>query len=268
MKKTISIMLIIILILSMLMVFNNSHAVNINQAYLYSIGQYTDLLKYNNINIITTYVVYQNNGIEYPAYCLQKDLLGVGEQGPYTVNVNQLLSDVMIWRAVINGYPYKSYEQLGCANKQEAYFATKQAIYCIIYNRTGSEYSAIGEAGQRTLNAMMQILNAARASTENKINSNLTLEESEGWILDNIDNKYISKIFTVKANATLEEYEITIDGQLPEGSKIVDLENKEKNKFNKDENFKIIMPITNISESRKFYSKCKSKCFNKTGFIW
>lgn len=268
MKKIVSIMLIIILILSMLIVFNNSNAVNINQADLYSIGQYTDLLKYNNINIITTYVVYKTNGIEYPVYCLQKDLQGVGEQGPYTVTVNQLLSDVMIWRTVINGYPYKSYEQLGCANKQEAYFATKQAIYCIIYNRTGSEYQGIGEAGQRILNAMLQILNAARASTENKINSNIIIEENQNWGIDNIDNKYLSKTFTVKALASLEEYEILIEGKLPDGSKVVNLKNEEKITFNKDETFKIIMPITNISESRKFYNKCKSKYFNKTNPFW
>lgn len=157
MKKIISIILISILILSTIFIINKSNATDINQAYLYSIGQYTDLLRYNNMNIQTTYVVYQKDGIEYPAYCMQKDLLGVGEQGPYTVNVNGLLTDVMIWRTIINGYPYKSYEQLGCANKQEAYFATKQAIYCIIYNRTGAEYQAIRRG--RTKNIKCYVAN-------------------------------------------------------------------------------------------------------------
>ena len=56
----------------------------------------------------------------------------------------------------------------------------------------------------------------------------------------------------------MEQYEIILEGNLPDGSKIVDFENNEKNKFNKEESFKIIMPITNLLEERKFYNKCKS----------
>ena len=50
--------------------------------------------------------------------------------------------------------PYKTVEELGVANQKEAYLATKQAVYCYLDNRNVEEYSGIGEAGTRTLNAL------------------------------------------------------------------------------------------------------------------
>ena len=59
---------------------------------------------------------------------------GVGEYDSYTVDIDSVLDDVKVWRTVINGYPYKSPSELGVANKYEAFQATKQAVYCILYN--------------------------------------------------------------------------------------------------------------------------------------
>ena len=63
-----------------------------------------------------------------------------------------------MWRYLINGYPYKTIEQLGCATKEEAFTATKQAIYCYIHGNDINDYEPIGEAGVRTINAMKQII--------------------------------------------------------------------------------------------------------------
>ena len=35
-------------------------------------------------------------------------LIGVGEYGAYTVDVDTVLDDDVIWRTIINGYPYKT----------------------------------------------------------------------------------------------------------------------------------------------------------------
>ena len=58
-----------------------------------------------------------------------------------------------------------------------------------------------GEAGERTLNAMLEIVSAARASTENKISPNLLIEEDQSWTIDSINNNYISKNFQIKSRS-------------------------------------------------------------------
>ena len=65
-----------------------------------------------------------------------------------------MIQDVGLWRRIVNGYPYKSIQELGVANKEEAFTATKQAVYCYLHENTPEDYEPIGEAGQRTLNAL------------------------------------------------------------------------------------------------------------------
>lgn len=45
------------------------------------------------------------------------------------------------------------------ATKEEAYLATRQAVYCAVYGRDPNSYHALGgAAGERTLNALKQIV--------------------------------------------------------------------------------------------------------------
>ncbi len=51
---------------------NAVYATTINSANLYSIGDCGSLLKYKGIVVKTNYVQYSNNGVSYPAYCMDK----------------------------------------------------------------------------------------------------------------------------------------------------------------------------------------------------
>lgn len=73
------------------------------------------------------------DGVEYPAYCLNREYPGVGEYDGYTVDIDAVLDNVQIWRTIINGYPYKTPAELGVENKYDAFVATKQAVYSILY---------------------------------------------------------------------------------------------------------------------------------------
>ena len=63
---------------------------------------------------------------------------GVEEAGDYRVELDKLLQEVtnkdinytQVWRTIVNGYPYKTPKELEVQSKEEAYFVTKQAIYC------------------------------------------------------------------------------------------------------------------------------------------
>ena len=124
---------------------------------------------------------------------MDKTKVGADTNG-YTVSVQDSIKDVGLWRMIINGYPYKSIQELGVANKEEAFTATKQAIYCYIHGNKLSDYAAIGVAGQRTLNAMSKIISSAQNSTENKISSTIKINKNFAeWKQDSIEKNYLSK---------------------------------------------------------------------------
>ena len=133
------------------------YAVDVNPINIVSTGDCGSLLIYKGIYVKTYYTQYTKDGVNYPAYCLDKTKQGVKDGLSYDVSVQNAINDVKLWRTIVNGYPYKSIQELGCANKEEAFTATKQAIYCYIHGNNPADYRAVGEAGQRTLNALNKI---------------------------------------------------------------------------------------------------------------
>ena len=193
-KQKNKIIAIILVAITLIMTFNISFAANLSSANLYSKGDCGNLLKYKGVTVLTTMVVYSNEGVEYPAYCMDKSLPGVGESGSYSVSINGLVSNALVWRAITNGYPYKTPTELGCANAKEAFTATKQAVYCMLYGNNVNDYTAIGEAGVRTLNALKTIVAKANTSTESKPSANIQItENSTYWNIDTANKKYVSK---------------------------------------------------------------------------
>lgn len=267
-KKSIKKIILIINIVVLLFTVSNVSRASffIDKANLYSKGECGQLLKYNGVIVKTEMVVYAKDNKEYPAYCLDVEKKGVTSSSAYDVTVEGLITDVSVWRAIINGYPYKTPEQLGCQNANEAYTATKQAVYCMIYNRGEelmSKYEGIGEAGQRTVVALKNIVNTARSSNEIKISSQINIEEKEDWKIDPLDNKYISKTYKTSGYGVLQDYDVTLSGNLPDGAKLVDEKNNEKVRFKNNECFKILLPISELKSNNKFKIIAKSKIETK-----
>lgn len=48
------------------------NAKTINSAYIYSIGDCGSLLTYKGVPVKVSYVEYTENGVHYPAYCMDK----------------------------------------------------------------------------------------------------------------------------------------------------------------------------------------------------
>ena len=258
MKKFLKISLIVIsiIILNMLLIINSVNAVNLGKINITSGGDCGRLLKYRGIEVIVYYAQYESNGVIYPAYCLDKTKQGVTDNIQYSVSVNESIKDVGLWRYIINGYPYKTIEELGCANKEEAFTATKQAIYCYIHGNNPADYEPIGEAGQRTLNALKMIVNNANNSTENMISNKITIEKLDtSFKQDSKEPEYISKSYKISSLGEIENYKITIEknnNELIEGMKITDSNNQIKNEFNPNENFKILIPIKYLNQKGDF----------------
>ena len=245
---------------------NNENAKNINSAYIYQTGDCGQLLRYKGITVKVSYVEYQNNGVCYPAYCMDKTKPGA-ETEPYEVSVKELIKDLELWKIIINGYPYKSFEQLGVANKEEAFTATKQAIYCYIHKNNPNDYTAIGKAGERTLNALKGILESAKNSNETQISNTININRNTlKWEQDKIDKEYVSRTYSVESKGNINEYQIYLkneNGIDLGGIKLTDENNIEKSEFKKGESFKILVPIKNMTDKGNIKIEVKAKVETK-----
>ena len=265
-KKLISIISIIVILIGLIPISSKA-VVPIDTAYIYANKKTEGLLMWKGLKIHTHLAVYKKDGKEYPAYCMNRELPGVEIGRSQTVDVKQLVNNVMVWRTIINGYPYKSISELGCNTEEEAYLATKQAVYCMLTNRDVNEYSAIGEAGERTLNALKTIVNNARNSNQTKVSSELTVNEQEKlWKIDNLDSSYISKTFLVTANTSMSKYTVNVKNLNIEGYKLVDQNNKEKTEFSNSEKFKILIPIQEVKQDGNFSIEVSAQVATKTVF--
>ena len=266
MKKFLRILLsvIILIILNCLTLFNSVYAVNLGEVNVYSAGDCGELLKYRGVIVKTTYAEYNSGDGLYPAYCLDKTQLGVGEIGDYNVDAGSMITDVKLWRIIVNGYPYKSLEELGVESAKEAFTATKQAVYCYIHGNDIDDYEAIGEEGERTLSALKQILEDANSSSETQKSSLITINKiSEDW---KQEGNYITKNYNVEHPANMNDYYVElekINNELPEGIKIVNINNKEEKKFLADEEFKIMIPIQSLKDDGNFKVLVKGRLDTK-----
>ena len=248
-------MIIAVFIINGLGFMNAVYATSMETANLYCIGDCGSLLKYKGGVVKVSYVQYSHNGVDYPAYCMNPNKPGAETQS-YDVSVQEALNDVGLWRIIINGYPYKTIEQLGVASKEEAFTATKHAVYCYLYGNNPNNYEGIGEAGARTLNAMHKIIQDAKQSNESKMTSTIEIQQVENeWKQDEIEKQYVSKVFKVTANAVLKKYKINITEEkqeLVQGIKITNSQNQETNEFMPEETFKVLIPIKSMAKAGSF----------------
>ena len=255
-----------LLIFNILNFINIANAESINVANIYSIGDCGNLLTYKGGTVKVSYVQYIQDGVEYPAYCMDKTKPGA-ETTPYTVSIQNAIQDVGLWRRIVNGYPYKTIQELGVVNKEEAFTATKQAIYCYIHGNNPDDYGAIGEAGERTLNAMKKIISDAQNSSEIKISSTLTINKNDDeWKQDENEKNYLSKTYTISAGSTIEKYKITLTKENSQdlgGLKLTDTSNQERTEFSPNEKFKILIPIKNMTEAGSFNIQVEAKVKTK-----
>ena len=226
----------------------------IKSAEPYSKGEVV-LFRYNGLGIGVEIQVYKKDGIEYPVYCLDKGKRGVETDFTYTVEVSEMLSNQKIWRAITNGYPFKTPQELGCNNMEEAYAATKMAVYDAMYNYDLSKFTTYSDldSNRRTINAIKQIITSARNSEETKITASLNVKQEEDkWKIDTLEEQYVSKIYTVKSPVENKKYTIDLTNNTDARIKITNVLNQEKLEFEADEKFKVLIPISDLESDGEF----------------
>ena len=255
MKKINKIVAIINLILILFSASYSSLAVSLGEdVNLYNKGECDHTLQADDgkgfYDLTCTYVEYKDSqNIGHPAYCIDRGIDGIGEYDNYNVNLAELIQDDRLWRVAINGYPYKTVEELNVANEYDAFFATKQAVYTILGGwDVDNHYKAVNERGERIIEAIRRMVNEGRYGTAQYgeptvgINKNGELETE---IIG--ETKYLVQKYAVTSVYPLKSYQIVIPNQV-EGTKIFD-ENGIETSNCTTSNFKIAIPYSSITSN-------------------
>ena len=128
---------------------------------------------------------------------MQSDLPGVGTEPEYSVNVNDVINDVRIWRVAINGYPYQSPQSMGLENQYDAFVATKQAIYRVLDGRdVNSFYNGGDSRGQAIKNAIIRLVDIGRNGTQTPMNTDVTTNKVGNFVED---GDYYSQEYSINS---------------------------------------------------------------------
>jgi len=252
-KKFVTMIVIIGLILSTNGMFHNETKAAtylVDEVYLYSKGGIVSF-NYQGVTTAVEFVVYEKDGVEYPAYSLNRKLIGVAEYQEIDAIVEKAVENAAVWRTIINGYPFMTPTQLNCNSEHEAFAATKLAVYDALYTYDWSDFEPINEQGERVIQAAKSISEKVKNSKETKIIGKVQIKEiTEGWKEDNKKKGYLSKTYQVETNAKSTKYKVNLGGLHINGIKVTDNQNKEKTEFVNGETFKVLIPISEIEEKR------------------
>ena len=182
------------------------------------------------------------------------------ERGDYTVDISELLDDDRIWRVIVNGYPYQTAATLGVDNSDDAYFVTKQAIYCVLINRNiDSVYRDTNSSGTKVIAAIKKLTNIGKNGKQTPESANLKVSKS-GTIKEEGD--YYSQKYTVTSAVTISQFKVNAISKFPEGSFVANNSGTAQTSFNGGETFKVMIPkdkFTNdINGTISVSSKCKT----------
>ena len=181
-----------------------------------------------------------------------------GEEDSYKVDVSTLLDNVQVWRTITAGFPYRSASQLGCSTNEDAFVATKQAVYCILYGyNPETRYNGGDARGVQIKNAIIALANEGRNGTRTPQTANVSVNRV-GDLVRNGDWCY--QEMCVSSFVNMGSYNITATNGLPDGSKIVNMNNKDQTTFGEREHFKIAIPTNKVINNMDITVAVRAKC--------
>jgi len=197
-------------------------------------------------DIQCNYICYKIDEGKYPAYCITHGVNGVDEEGSYTVTVNDLLKDELVYNTIINGYPYKTPVQLGVESADDAYVATKHAVNSVLLNRDVKNfYKAADEKGEKIIDAIYEISEKGKTGKVSNKSAELSIDK----IGDLVENEnYYYQEYRVNADVNISEYTVKSIESFPTGTYVADNKEANKTSFSPTEIFRIMIPKTELNK--------------------
>ena len=263
MKKVIKISNVLVVCLMLFINFSNVLAayqnsnIDLRCYRIYYNKNENRYIKYNSTSQrFYDYYYIDNEGNRYPAYCINLEIDGA-EKEEYDVNVSKKLDDKTLMNIILNGYPYKTLEELSLNTNEEARFSTQFAVWGYLNNLDFSKMEPLNESGFRVINAINQIYtNGVNGNIlTNKIN---VKEIDKEFKIDELNQEYYSKKYRLEYNENVKE--IILQNNNLE-IKACDLNNNVLDVITNQKEIKILVPREKITSdiSVKLTFKYKTK---------
>ena len=178
---------------------------------------------------------------EIPAYCVDPRLYGVPalvEEGTaIKYSAESIVNDPKVCGIIANGYPHMPLSTLGVNSVDEAYYATKTALWIYLLGNWSldglginpSLSSAERAAAERVLKATRDIYN--RGMTWNKMVSpklTATADQDTAYPVTINGESYYQQVITITSETwPIETVKLSLANGAPDGAKILDMNNQE-----------------------------------------
>ena len=194
-----------------------------------------------------TYYVYRSEltgqTTEIPAYCTDPRLYGVPalvpEGNSIKYGADGTVTDPKIMGICANGYPHIDLDTLGLSSIEEAYYATKTALWCYLLSTWSIDSLSVNPnadqaAAQRVLQATRNIYNRGMQwdkLVEPKLTA--TPDRDTAYAATVNGESVYQQIMTVTSETwSIEPVVLSLAAGAPSGTKILDMNNSEVSRLN------------------------------------
>lgn len=209
-------------------------------------------IKYDGRNVLHSSTWwYDSEGNKNPAFCVDPNKAGPGEYfaGKYDVSVAGAETNEKMAAIINNSIPYKTYQELGVNSEEEAYAATKAAIWCVIGVSKYTDRDKWSAPGKPQVTALFNKLvdlalnnpPAVKAAVYGVIKVDEEPVEEGNYFVQRFQVKETSN-----SGKKITKYKVELTGDYPDGTIITDEEGIEKTQFKGEETFAIRIPKTSV----------------------
>lgn len=209
-------------------------------------------IKYDGRNVLHSSAWwYDEDGNKNPAFCVDPNKAGPGEYfaGKYDLNVAGAETNEKMAAIINNSIPYKTYQELGVNSEEEAYAATKAAIWCVIgvsKYTDRDKWNAPGKPHVTALfNKLVDLALNNPPPVQPAVYGPIKVDEKPVE-----EGNYFVQRFQVKESSNsgkkITKFKVELTGDYPDGTIITDEEGIEKTQFKDDETFAIRIPKTSV----------------------
>ena len=194
---------------------------------------------------------YDADGNKNPAFCVDPNKAGPGEYfaGKYDLNVAGAETNEKIAAIINNSIPYKTYQELGVNSEEEAYTATKAAIWCVIGVSQYTDRGKWNAPDKPQVTALFNKLVDLALNNPEPVKAAVygTIKVDEEPVEE---GNYFVQRFQVKETSNsgkkITKYKVELTGDYPVGTIITGEDGIEKTQFKGDETFAIRIPKTSV----------------------
>ena len=209
-------------------------------------------IKYDGRNVLHSSAWwYDKEGNKNPAFCVDPNKAGPGEYfaGKYDLNVAGAETNEKIAAIINNSIPYKTYQELGVNSEEEAYAATKAAIWCVIGVSQYTDRGKWNAPDKPQVTALFNKLVDLALNNPEPVKAAVygTIKVDEEPVEE--ENYFVQRFQvqeTSNSGKKITKYKVELTGDYPVGTIITGEDGIEKTQFKGDETFAIRIPKTSV----------------------